>query len=82
MSFRIQWKLGAAQTLRLIPWREAARVDAAVQRFAQTGEGDLEMVLGSRADYRLKTPGFIVLIEVDVETRVIVVWSLNRRRDG
>lgn len=65
--------------LRHIPWREAARVDAAVQRFAETGEGDLEWVEGSRADYRLIVPGYAVLIELDGEAHAIDVWSVSRR---
>lgn len=68
--------------LRHIPWREAARVDAAVQRFAEAGEGDLEWVEGSHADYRLLVPGYSVLIELEAEEHVIDVWSVNRRASG
>lgn len=80
MRWGIKWRHGAAATLRLIPWREAARVDAAVQRFAETGEGDLEWVEGSRADYRLLLPGHSILIELDAAAHVIEVWSVTRRR--
>jgi hypothetical protein len=55
-------------------------VDAAVQRFAETGEGDLEWVEGSRADYRLLVPGYSILIELDAAAHVIEVWSVTRRR--
>jgi hypothetical protein len=65
--------------LRFMPWREAARVDAAVQRFAETGEGDLEWVKGSRANYRLLVPGYGILIELDAEAHVLDVWSVTRR---
>ena len=65
--------------LRLIPWREAARVDAAVLRFAEDGEGELEWVEGSRADYRLLVPGYGILIELDAEAHTIDVWSVARR---
>jgi hypothetical protein len=65
--------------LRLIPWREAARVDAAVQRLAETGEGDLEWVDGSRADYRLFVAPFVVLLELDPDAALMQVWSVSRR---
>ena len=60
-------------------WREAARVDAAVQRFAEAGDGDLEWVEGSRADYRLFVPGYGILIELDAEAHRLDVWSVTRR---
>jgi hypothetical protein len=66
--------------LRHIPWPEAARVDAAVQRFAARGEGELEWVQGSRADYRLLIPGYGILIELHADEHIIEVWHLARRR--
>jgi hypothetical protein len=54
-------------------------VDAAVIGFAETGEGDLEWVSGSRADYRLLIPGYSVQIELHAEARIVEVWSVNRR---
>jgi hypothetical protein len=62
-----------------MPLREAARVDAAVQRFAEAGDGDLEWVEGSRADYRLLVPGYGILIELDAEAHMVEVWSVARR---
>ncbi|MFT3771304.1 MAG: hypothetical protein QM820_38300 [Minicystis sp.] len=50
-----------------------------MQRFAETGEGDLEWVQGSRADYRLLVPGYSILIELDAETCTLDVWSVSRR---
>ena len=79
MRWAIRWRHAAALKLRYIPWREAARVDAAVQRFAETGDGDLEWVKGSRADYRLLISVYSVLLELDTESRTIDVWSVTRR---
>lgn len=80
MRWRIKWSHGAAAVLRLIPWREAARVDAAVLAFAETGEGDLEWVEGTRADYRLIVAPFVVMLELDADAALMWVWSVNRHR--
>ena len=77
MRWEISWRHGAAAKLRHIPWREAARVDAAVLRFAASGEGDLEWVNGSRATYRLLVPRYAILIELRAEEHTIDVWSVK-----
>jgi len=80
MRWEIRWRHAAFAMLRHADWHEAARVDAAVIRFANTGEGDLEWVQGSRADYRLLVPGYAIQIELHAEEQVIEVWSVNRHK--
>lgn len=41
MKWRVEWSYPALAALRAIPWRQAARVDAAVQRLAEHNEGEL-----------------------------------------
>jgi hypothetical protein len=77
-DWRVTWGHGAEAALRRIPWRQAARIDAAVQHFARSGEGQVEWVEGSRSDFRLHVPPFVVLIELNAETRVLWVWSFAR----
>jgi hypothetical protein len=80
MHWEIRWRHAAFAMLRHIDWHDASRVDAAVIRFARSGEGDLEWVQGSRADYRLLVPGYSILIELHSEEHVLEVWSVNRHR--
>ncbi|MEO7327927.1 MAG: hypothetical protein ABI193_05080 [Minicystis sp.] len=51
-----------------------------MQRFATLGEGELEWVQGSRADYRLLIAGYGILIELHADDRIIEVWYVARRR--
>jgi len=41
MSWRLEWSVPAERSLLKIHWREGSRVDAAVMRFAESGEGDV-----------------------------------------
>lgn len=41
MSWRLAWSVPAERALLNLHWREGTRVDAAVIRFAETGEGDV-----------------------------------------
>lgn len=38
-SWRVEWTPVAERSLQCIPWRDAARVVTAVERFAETSEG-------------------------------------------
>jgi hypothetical protein len=48
MSWAHEWHPVAEDDLRRMHWREAARVDAAVQRLAESGQGGVEPVRGAR----------------------------------
>ena len=65
--------------LRAIPWRQAERVDAAVQRFARTGDGNIERIGESMRFLRLRVLPFVLHIEVDAEEGILRVWSLSRQ---
>lgn len=41
MRWQICWSIPAERMLKQIHWREAMRVAAAVQRFAETGQGNV-----------------------------------------
>jgi hypothetical protein len=68
------WTPAARAALLAMPWRDAARVDAAVQRFARTGEGQLSRVfaLDPRA-LRLRVSPYAVRLLLDPETGVLTV---------
>lgn len=72
---RLNWHPAAIHDLRSIPsWRAAAEVDAAVLRFARTGEGQLQRTsLRDPRSVRLFTPRAVVLLFVDDWSEIIHV---------
>jgi hypothetical protein len=73
------WTPAAWAALRAMPWREAARVDAAVQRFATTGEGQLSRVFARdpRA-LRLRVSPYAVRLFLDPEAGSLTVGWVFR----
>lgn len=76
--FQIDWSYPARWSLRQIHWEEAARVDAAVQRFAATGEGHVERVRGAPTGLWLKLPPWVVRLSIDASSQTVVVWWVCR----
>jgi hypothetical protein len=73
--------------LYAIHWREGARVDAAVLRFAETGEGDLVRLREDDAvTVRLRVPPYGARLTLDRIGGILTVWSVYRlpitRRGG
>ena len=68
------WTPAARAALLAMPWRDAARIDAAVQRFASTGEGQLTRVFANdpRA-LRLRVSPYAVRLLLDPESGVLTV---------
>jgi hypothetical protein len=65
--------------LYAIHWREGARVDAAVQRFAEIGEGDLVRLRDDDAvTVRLRVPPYGTRITLDRIDGILTVWSVYR----
>lgn len=79
MSWQIEWSPAAIAALRAIPWRQAARVDAAVQRLAATSEGDLVRVTDHPTAARLRLPPYVVYLNLDRQTGILSVWYVYRR---
>jgi hypothetical protein len=74
MSLEIEWHPVARQDLLAIPWRAAARVDAAIMHFAATGQGHIKRI--SPTDprkLRLFVSGAVALLFVDITTRTVHV---------
>jgi hypothetical protein len=75
----IYWTPAARWALLAMPWRDAARVDAAVQQFAATGEGQLSRVFAAdpRA-LRLRISPYAARLFLDPETCVLTVGWIFR----
>jgi hypothetical protein len=75
----IYWTPAARWALRAMPWRDAARVDAAVQQFAGTGEGQLTRVYerDPRA-LRLHVAPYAVRLYLDTDSGALTVGWIFR----
>ncbi|XXY48972.1 hypothetical protein WME91_54095 [Sorangium sp. So ce269] len=77
MSWRIEWSDPATASLRRIHPDEGQRVDAAVQHFARTGEGEFINLPDDHAvTVRLRVDPYVVRLTLDPIDGVIAVWSV------
>lgn len=77
MTYRIAWSSPATQSLRAMPWRQAERVDAAVQRYAATGEGSrFRYEADEPLTFRLEVKPYIVRLSLDARERLLRVWYI------
>jgi mRNA interferase RelE/StbE len=51
---KIAWSERARTDIRRLDWETAMRIFAALQRFAETGEGDVKKLQGESSDLRLR----------------------------
>ena len=80
MSWSVRWHRLAERDFYNIPnWETAARIDAAVQRLATTGEGPLRrMETEQGTEHRLLVPPYLIRISRDRTTRTLHVWRIVR----
>ena len=79
MTYAIAWSSPATLALRAMPWRDAERVDAAVQRYAATGQGNqFRYERDEPLSLRLEVQPYVVRLSVDTRERVIRVWYVYR----
>ncbi|WP_437647699.1 type II toxin-antitoxin system RelE family toxin [Sorangium sp. So ce362] len=75
MSWEVEWTPSGIASLHQIHWLDAGRVDAAVQRFAATGEGIVRRVPADHAGViRLRVGRYRVLATLDSWNGVMCVW--------
>lgn len=74
-ELEILWTPAAVWALRSLHWREGEVIDEAVQRFARTGAGRVVRVEESLRRLRLYVPPYVVRLDLDQDTGVlVVVW--------
>jgi hypothetical protein len=73
VSWRLRWSFAAIAGLRALPWRDAAKVDAAVLRLARSGEGDLDLEFGDLHGARLRVDRYLVRVEIEPAAKAITV---------
>ncbi|MFO0755882.1 MAG: hypothetical protein U0359_05300 [Byssovorax sp.] len=77
MTWQIQWSVPAERTLKALHWRIAARIDAAILRFAESGEGDVfRRAEDTAVTVRLRVETRGVLITHDRATGSLTIWSI------
>ncbi len=78
-ELEILWTPAAIWALRSFHWREGEIIDAAVQRFARTGEGRVVRIEGSSIQLRLYVPPYVVRLNLDQDAGVLLVAWLWRQ---
>lgn len=74
MTYDISWSSPATMALRAMPWQQAARVDAAVQRYAATGRGSrFRYETDDPLSLRLEVRPYVVRLSIDPRERLIRV---------
>ena len=77
----LYWTPAARWALLAMPWRDAARVDAAVMAFAATGEGRLTRVFaGDPRALRLHISPYAARLYLDPDDGVLTVAWVFRER--
>jgi mRNA interferase RelE/StbE len=79
MRLRIDWKPRAEKDRDRLDARMRARVLAAIERYAETGEGDVRALRGSRGELRLRVGDWRVRFALDFETATMVVLHVLPR---
>lgn len=80
--WQLSWSVIAEDALRKIPWRDAARVDAAMIRFAQTGKGDVERIADDPTGAWIRIGSYkarVVFDRQDKRISVLYVWRTISR---
>lgn len=78
MTWQVEWSHAALAALRAIPWRDAARIDFAVQRLATKQEGDLVRVEDRPTAARLRVAPYVVYLNLDRFSGILSVWYIYR----
>lgn len=79
MTWRIEWSAVASATLRAMPWRDAARVDAAVQKLAKDQEGDLVRLKDHPTAAKLRISPYVIYLNFDQFEGTLTVWFVYRQ---
>ena len=72
------WVPQAQADQLLVHWETAERIDAAVQRFATTGEGLRRIVIEGVARPCLLVPPYAAIVSIERSARVVWVWQVVR----
>ena len=82
MTWEIVWTQRATHDLRSMDRAAASRIVTAVERFAQTGYGDVARIKAQRSEFRLRVGDRRVRFTYDLERRMLLVLRVLHRREA
>jgi hypothetical protein len=79
MTYEVLWHARAVRQLLDLHWNQGSFVDAAVLRYAASGEGVVRKVATADGDeLRLHAGSFYVRFSLDRTARTLTVWAVRR----
>lgn len=78
MNLEIAWSYPALYDLRSIHWIQGADIDAAIKRFAATGQGNLVQVPDRPSLRILRVGRYRALLRADFQARALFVVRIYR----
>lgn len=79
--WRIEFKPSAQRKLAKLPAEVRGAIGSALERFAESGQGDLKKMQGTANDWRLRVGDYRVIFRREADRLVILVVDLGHRRD-
>ncbi len=78
-SWSLVWSFASHRDLLWMPWKTAAKIDAAVMRFVATGEGAERASATNPRLLRVRVGGAEAHLCLDPETQTVAVMRVFRR---
>jgi mRNA-degrading endonuclease RelE of RelBE toxin-antitoxin system len=78
MIWQIEWSHAAGAALRAIPWRDAARIDAAVQKLAIDQDAELARVKEHPTAAKLRVGSYLVYLNFNQFDGTLTIWFIYR----
>jgi mRNA-degrading endonuclease RelE of RelBE toxin-antitoxin system len=79
MSYRVEYGPGFDRDVRGIPERDLVRILDAADHHAETAQGDVQHMVGTQGQYRLRVGSYRVIFELMGETLTVSGPSLVRQ---
>ena len=79
---KVRWQPSALRDLRALPIQLARRIGSSIDRYAETGIGDVRKLEAEQGLYRLRVGDYRVIFEFEDGQLVVVVLRVRNRRDA
>jgi mRNA-degrading endonuclease RelE of RelBE toxin-antitoxin system len=82
VNWSIRWTRAAEKDMRRLDAVMARRVLTVVDRFAETGQGDLKRLVDHGGEFRLRAGDFRAILQLDLGGHSAVVLRVLHRSDA
>ena len=82
MNFQVVYKPSAGKELKNLDRPIAARIVAAIDSFAEIGQGDVKQLRGNLGGYRLRVGDYRILFDLDGDRLLITIVKVAHRREA